>query len=448
MKKILTVLFVTISLFTIQANTYAASIDKTISASGINKGAVSVSVKDVKTGKTVYKLNENQPNMPASTLKMITLAASLDTLGSDYEFKTQLYKNTNNELILKLGADPFLRSSNLKELISAAKAKKIISPKAVYIDDFVLDSTEWGEGWQWDDDLNPLMPKFSSYNLDGNLLKIIVAPTSKGAPANIYTAKFYPTTFMNLVTTGDESDITISRNNSISPDLLTVEGTVKGQISKQIPINHQKRYFILRLEDAIRDEKLDYYGKFAQKKTPSSNVYLVSEVTHPIEPAIEQILKNSNNFVAETVFKIAGGQYVNNTGSLTNSLKMLNAYFEKTGLNAEDIKIVDGSGVSKNNIVTADFMSEFLVKQADRECFVNSLPTSGEGTLKSRMLYFKDNLRAKTGTLADVSAIAGYITSRSGKTYAFDIMINDAKSKTSDKKSLEEYILRDIYTSY
>lgn len=448
MKKFLTVLFVIISFFTIQANTYAASIDKTISSSGINKGAVSVSVKDVKTGKTVYKLNENQPNMPASTLKMITLAASLDTLGPDYEFKTQLYKNTSNELILKLGADPFLRSSNLKELISAAKAKKIIAPKAVYIDDFVLDSTEWGEGWQWDDDLNPLMSKFSSYNLDGNLLKIIVAPTSKGAPANIYTAKFYPTTFMNLVTTGDESYITISRNNSISPDLLTVEGTVKGQITKQIPINHPKRYFILRLEDAIRDEKLDYYGKFAQKKIPSSNVYLVSEVTHPIEPAIEQILKNSNNFVAETVFKIAGGQYVNNTGSLANSLKMLNAYFEKTGLNTEDIKIVDGSGVSKNNIITADFMSEFLVKQADCECFVNSLPTSGEGTLKSRMLYFKDNLRAKTGTLADVSAIAGYITSRSGKTYAFDIMINDAKSKTSDKKSLEEYILRDIYTSY
>lgn len=448
MKKILTVLLALISLIAIQVKTDAASIDRTISSSGINKSAVSVSVKDVKTGKTVYRLNEKQPNMPASTLKMVTLSAALDTLGDDYEFKTQLYKNTNNELILKLGADPFLRSSDLKELITAAKAKKILSPKAIYIDDYILDSTEWGEGWQWDDDLNSLMPKFSSYNLDGNLLKIIIAPTTKGSPANIYTAKFYPTTFMNLVTTGDKSDITISRNNSISPDLLTIEGTVKGQISKQIPINHPKRYFILRLEDAIRSEKMDYYGKFAQKKTPASNVYPVAEITHPIEPAIEQILKNSNNLIAETVFKVAGGKFVNNTGSLENSVKMLNAYFEKTGLNAEDIKIVDGSGVSKNNIITADFMSEFLVKRADCECFVNSLPTSGEGTLKTRMLYFKDNLRAKTGTLADVSAIAGYITSRSGKTYAFDIMINDPKSKTSDKKSLEEYILRDIYTSY
>lgn len=52
--------------------------------------------------------------MPASTLKIITLSASLDTLGEDYEFKTQLYKNTNNELILKLGADPFCVHQKLK----------------------------------------------------------------------------------------------------------------------------------------------------------------------------------------------------------------------------------------------------------------------------------------------------------------------------------------------
>ena len=64
------------------------------------------------------------------------------------------------------------------------------------------------------------------------------------------------------------------------------------------------------------------------------------------------------------------------------------------------------------------------------------------------MLYFKDNLYAKTGTLSDASAIAGYITSRKGKTYAFDIMINDAKTSSADKKNIEEQILRQIYTSY
>lgn len=288
-----------------------------------------------------------------------------------------------------------------------------------------------------DDDLNPLMPKFSSYNIDKNMINIVIVPTTAGAPAQIYTTKFYPVTFMNLVTTGKETNIELSRNNSISPHVITASGTIDKQITKPLPVNNPKRYFILRLEDAIRSAKMDYYGKFVQKKTPSTGVYPASEVKHPIDNAVKAILKDSNNYVAETVFKLAGAKFINNTGSLEHSQQMLKAYFEKLGINYDDIKIVDGSGVSKNNIITADFMTEYLVKQAENEILKNNLPTAGEGTLKTRMLYFKDNLRAKTGTLADVSAITGYITSRSGKTYAFDIMINDPKSKSNEKNRLK-----------
>ena len=437
------------TLLSVQCSVFANAIDKTISQSEINKAGISISIKEVGSGKVIYEQNSQKPTMPASTLKILTLAASVDTLGKDYKFSTKLYKNTNNELFLKLGADPFLTSSDLNRIFeSAVKNKKIMSPKFIYVDDYVFDSTEWGEGWQWDDDLNPLMPKFSSYNIDKNLLNITIAPTTINAPANIFTSKFYPITFMNLVTTGNENNISISRNNSISPDIITIEGTVKKQETEFIPINHPKRYFILRIEDAIRSAKMDYYGKFAQKKDPSTNVYLVAQADHDLQTAISAILKNSNNFVAETVFKLAGGKYVNNTGSLANSQKMLNNYFDKLSLNYENIKIVDGSGVSKNNLMTTDFMTEFLSKQEVIDTLKPELPTSGEGTLKNRMLYFKDNLRAKTGTLSDVSAIAGYITSRTGRTYAFDIMINDPKSKSNDKKSLEEYVLRDIYTNY
>lgn len=449
MKKLLAFLLSSIVILGTQTRGFADAIDRTIAQSDINKSGVSVSVRDIETGKTVYELHGEKPVMPASTLKLITLTASVDKLGQDYKFSTKLYKTTNNEIYLKLGADPLLTSAGLNSLFEkAVKEKKIITPKIIYIDDYIFDSTEWGEGWQWDDDLNPLMPKFSSYNIDGNRLGIVIAPTSQGAPASIYTSKFYPTTFMNLAVTGSENNIKISRNNSIAPDMLKVEGTVQKQFTKYIPVNHPKRYFILRLEDAIRSAKMDYYGSFQQKKTPSANIYLASEVTHPIDKAIKEILTNSNNFIAETVFKLAGAKFVENTGSLGNSQKMLYAYFDKLGLNYDDIKIVDGSGVSKNNIMTADFMSNFLAQKEVMEFLDENLPTAGEGTLKNRMLYFKDNLKAKTGTLSDVSAIAGYITSRNGKKYAFAVMIHDSKTKSNDKKSLEEYIIRDIYTSY
>ena len=448
MRKLLGIILSLFLILGTQLEANSSSIDRTIFKSGINRSAVSVSVKDIKTGNTVYKLNDKQPQMPASTLKLVTLAAALDTLGVDYEFSTKMYKSTDNDLYIKLGADPFLSSYGLKTLFVTAKNKNITEPKNIYVDDYIFDDVEWGEGWQWDDDLSPLMPKFSSYNIDKNLLEIIISPTQKGSPANISLGKFYPVTFMNLVSSDIPTDVAIKRNNNISPDIINIQGTVAKKTVKFIPVNNPKRYFKLRLEDSIRSTKIYYYGKFTQKKLPVSNIYLVEEVKHPMSDAVFEILKNSNNMAAETVFKLAGAKYVNNTGSAENSLKMLKNYFEKNGISYDDVKIVDGSGVSKNNIVTADFMSDFLVKASKDEVLVNSMATAGEGTLAKRMLYFKNNLKAKTGTLSDVSAIAGYITSRKGKTYAFDIMINDPKSKPCEKKSLEEYILRDIYSNF
>lgn len=426
----------------------ADGFSKVIAKSGIPKGNISVSIKDVKTGKVVYELNPDKLVPPASTQKLVTLAAALDTLGPDYQFETSIYKSTNNDLYIKLGADPYLSSNDLKMLLAAAKEKKVIEPKNIYIDDYILDSVDWGEGWQWDDDLNILMPKFSSYNLDGNLLGLLVSPTVKGAPVEINTKVFYPVTFMNLAVTGTENNITFERNNSIAPDMISVKGTaVKNQVYA-IPVNNLKRYFRLRLEDAVRDNKIEYYGNISEKKLPASNVYLISTIKHPILIAQKDILKRSNNLVAETVFKVAGGKYVKNTGSADSALKMFDAYCKKIGVNPENIKLVDGSGVSKNNLMSADFMTDFLVAQSKLpafEAFQKSMATAGEGTLTDRMLYFKGNLRAKTGTLSDISAITGYITSQSGNLYAFDIMINDAKSKPIDKKVLEEYLIRSIY---
>ena len=295
------------------------------------------------------------------------------------------------------------------------------------------------------------MPKFSPYNLDGNLLTITVDPKKKGAPASIKLSTFYPVTFMNLTISSDKNSLEISRNNHIAPDVITVSGEVNSRNQDKIPVNSPKRYFIIKLEEAISSAKLEYYGAFPQKKLPSSNVTLISEIKHPLTSVLKGIYKSSNNMMAETLFKVAGGKFVNNTGSIKSAVKMFDEYCKKNNLNNENIKITDGSGVSKNNLMTADFMTDFLVLQtqrADFNDFMTMLPTAGEGTLSNRMLYFKDVIYAKTGTLSDISAICGYIKTRNGNLVAFDIMINDAKLSSSDKKATEEQIIRAIYNKY
>ena len=432
----------------------AEFINKTIRDLNINKSAISVSIKDVENGNVVYALNQRMPMIPASTLKLVTSASALDTLGYDYKFSTKLYKSTNNDMYFKLVADPFLTSNDLEYLIEAAKAKNVLSPKNIYLDASIFDNVEWGEGWQWDDELNSLMPKFSAYNLDGNLLKIEFRPSANNTPPVITVKPFYPITFMNLVTTdlaSKDDSVSLTRNSSIAPNVLEATGVISKTNVVKIPVNDTRRYFVLRLEDAIRTKKMDYYASIKNSLLPKNNVYLVAQVDHNIDDALLSILKTSNNFVAETLFKLAGGKFANSQGSIKNSLSMLEAYLRKLNISDKDIKVVDGSGVSKNNIMTADFMTDFLLAEAKTEnfeMFKNYLPTPGEGTLKNRMLYFKNNLRAKTGTLSDTSSIAGYITSRKGKLYAFDIMINDAKTTSADKKNIEEQILRQVYMSY
>lgn|SRR5574344_104325 len=449
LRVIVLVIFLGVFAGAVFAKPFRNPLKQAINDSSISSSAlISVSFKDVSNGKKAFEQNSKSPMSPASVQKLVTIFPSIAMLGESYQFKTQLYKNGTSSFYLKLGADPYLMSKDLKYLVETIKGKKIALIKSFYIDDSILDSNEWGEGWQWDNDLNVLMPRFGSYNLDKNLFTVRVCPTTAGAPAEISTTVFYPTAFVNNVITGKSNNIKFERKNYITPDVINADGTVASDIEIQVPVNYPRRYFVLRLADTLRKQNVSYYGNFNRLKLPK-NVFILSEVKHSIKDAITDILKNSNNMIAETVFKLAGGKYSQESGSAEAAVDMLNEYYNGEGISTDNIKIVDGSGVSKNNLLTSDFITDVLVKESQKGSdVINYMAIPGEGTLKDRMLYLKDNLKAKTGTLTNVSAIAGYLKTRSGKTYAFCIMINDAKSKSADKKAFEEYILRTAFKNF
>ena len=434
-----------VSFFTIFAGTahagLKADISNVINTSGINRGSISISVKNANTGKSVYELNPRTPISPASTQKILTATTAFMTLGDDYKFSTKLYRNSNNEYTLKLGADPYLTSKDLDKIVKFIPKEQ----NAVNIDATIIDDNEWGEGWQWDDDLNPLMPKFSAYNLDKNLMEITISPGMRGYPAEITQNVEYPITYINKTVTDKVTKYTIKRQNQISPDILLIDGKIQYDKSAivNIPINNPKKYFKMRLSEAIINQGISCSGIYKDVKV-KDNDKLISLLSHSISTAKKDIYKNSNNMVSETVFKIAGGVKSNCTGSFKNGLEMFNQFCREHSLDTTGIKLVDASGVSKNNLMTADFMTEFLLKV--QGYLEPELPTAGEGTLSNRMLYLKGFIHAKTGTLNNISAIAGYITTKKNQRYTFCIMINNPEVSPGNKKMFEEYILRTIYT--
>lgn len=411
-----------------------------IKDSGVDTASIAVSIKSADGGKAVYSLNDKMLMNPASVQKVITTPAMVETLGEDYKFSTEIYSRGEDSFLIKLGADPYLTSTDLRKLANYIK----LDTKKVYIDDSVLDNKTWGEGWQWDDDMNPLMPRFGSYNLDKNLIKLTIMPPEGNAPAVIINPSRYPLVFFNNIKAGDKTDVQVYRDNAVSANTIMLSGTVARPTTVFIPANNLKRYFDVQLTRTLENKKVYLKDAFVSDKQSSSDKYL-DKVTHDMDSAVNDIFKNSNNMVTETLFKLAGKKYCNlETGTDASGIKMFNDYCLRNKLDNSRIRITDASGVSKNNLVSADFVTDVLYVNKDNK-IMEKLPAPGEGTLTHRMLTIKDNLRAKTGTLSDISSIAGYLTSKSGKKYVFCIMINDMKLSSADKKMLEDFLIREAY---
>ena len=324
MKKLFSLILVLLITLSVQARGIKNSkgdFSSVINNSGVEKNSIAISIKELNSGKPVYELNEKILMHPASVQKILTLIPAVDTLGENYEFTTTLYERRGNNYIIKLGADPYLTSSDLKELI------KDINPETqkIYIDDSILEKKDWGEGWQWDDDMNVLMPRFNSYNLDRNLIKITIMPTQKGQLATIINPSKYPLVFLNNVVTSDKNDVSVSRDNSISANTLALKGTVNKPVIIRIPTNNLKRYFDVRLTNTIHDKNI-YLKENIITDTVKSEDKEVNKVTHPISEAIDDILKNSNNMASETVSKLAGGKMYDDKGTDINGIKVFNEY--------------------------------------------------------------------------------------------------------------------------
>ncbi len=440
MKKLL-ISFCAMAMFALGANakTVKSDFSSVLKESGVDTESIAISIKSA-SGKTVYSLNEKILMSPASVQKVLTTPVIAETLGDDYEFSTEIYSRGNDEYILKLGADPYLSSKELRQLINQVS----VDTKKLYIDDSILDSKTWGEGWQWDDDMNVLMPKFGAYNLDKNLIKLTIMPPQNGQFATIINPAKYPLVFFNNITKGDKTNLDIHRDSAISENTIVLAGTVARPTTVYIPVSNIKRNFELQTKMALENRKVYLKTVFTTDKVKDSDK-IKAKITRGVEPAINDVLKNSNNMVSETIFKLAGGKYCGlETGTDSSGVKMFNDYCVKHKIDNSRIRITDGSGVSKNNLVSTNFVTDFLLVNKDNK-IMQKLPTPGEGTLTHRMLPLKGNLRAKTGTLSDVSSIAGYLEAKSGHKYVFCIINNDMKLSNSDKKALEDYILREAY---
>ncbi len=431
------------------------NLDKLINNSSVERQSfISISIRDANSGKIIYERLANKLLHPASTLKAFSTAVVLDTLGKNYTISTQIYKDKDSKnIFIKLSGDPLLTSANLNSLFKEFSQKygKNLNGNII-IDSSTINNVPWGVGWMWDDENNKFMPKFNAYNLDKNIIKVTAIPTTPGSLPKIKINKFYPVKTINNAVTSMPHDVTVQRKTWIDNDTIFIEGAVNKTTSVLLPVGTPYSYFIYQLKQALKQNKIKFNGNIEENKIPKS-AELICSHNKKLTDEISYTNKISYNLGAEILFKLAAAEAFNKTGNTTDAIKLFKKFYNKIGTSTQDIAIFDASGVSHNDLITTNWMTDALYnlqKTKNFKTYKTSLarPTDKSSTIKGRYPYLKGKLFAKTGTLAGVSGITGYLTTNKKNKYTFAVLIQNCKGNCSNAKQLENKIIKFISSNF
>lgn len=451
MNKLKSLLFTLALMFSVllytASSSDAASLDSIIQKSQLNKtSTIAVSVKDAKTGRVVYEYNQHKLMNPASVQKIFTMKSAYNELGSDYAFTTSAYMDKKGNLYIKLGADPTLTRGSLITLLKSVKEKYNKPVNDIVLDPTIIDNKQWGIGWMWDDDTNALLPKYSPFSVNENKIEISVLPGKNGSLPEIKNKSSYTMNIINLLRNGDSNNLIFERMPWITSDMTYIKGSIKSPVRIKLPVDSVERHFTNELNAALASAGIKHNGALKVAPMPS-NLTKVSEISSiSLEEIMGSTLKNSNNFYSEMIFKTAGSHYVKGQGTTENAVSMFEKYY--ADIKPDGHVIVDACGISRNDLMSADWITSALnkiYKEKDFDKFVVLLPKPIEGTLSDRLVNISLKVRAKTGTASGISSIAGYVDTKSNKKYSFAILIQNYTQNTVDVKKFEDSLINEIY---
>lgn len=338
---------------------------------------VGLEVYDLTADSILYKVNEHQMLRPASTMKLLTAITAIDKLGGSYQFRTQLYYTGK-------------------------------------VEDHTLTGDLYCVGG-FDprfniDDMNAFVESIRRMGVDTIRGSIVADRSMKDA---------------DLLGEGWCWD---DDNPPLSP--LTIGRNTQ---------------FVDRFIRQLVDDGVVLDVRISDGTLPDSAFHLCSRF-HSIDQILLRMMKQSDNFYAEAMFYQLAAHQGHRPARAKDAAAIVKRLISKVGLGHRPYRIADGSGLSLYNYLSAD-LEVRLLRYAYRNSTVYlhllpSLPVAGsDGTLHNRMRgsFAADNVKAKTGTLEGVSALAGYCTAANGHRLCFSI-INQGIMHTSNARRFQDRV--------
>jgi len=431
-------------------------IDLILDDPALSRGSWGVLVRSLAGDQILYSRNPRKLLMPASNMKIVTLAVAAERLGWDYTFETRLIAHgtvhdgvLDGDLVVVGTGDPSFDdwdgaatrvfhawSDQLKAAGIRAVSGRVIGDDRAFADD------PYGIGWAWDDLDNSYGTAVGALQFNENTARLLVEPaTTPGGAATVRLQQPGSglTPRASVTTMAGETSASISTRRLAGSPYLDIHGSVPlaGSSARPILVNvsvlNPTLYFVTALRDALVASGIDVRGSPADIEElgtlPDVDGPLIATYrSPPLSELATTMMKLSQNLYAETLLRMAGGTPASLDAGRSATESILRAW----GIEPADLVIADGSGLSRNDLITPE-ASVTVLTHVERDSrlqppFEHALPVAGvDGTLAQRMrgTPAERNVRAKTGSFSNARALAGYVSTADGEKLVFSIIANN-----------------------
>ena len=400
-------------------------------AEAFKQGFSGLAVFDPEENKMIYGRYSNKYFTPASNTKLLTFYAGLKILGDSIPALKYIVKN--DSLIFWGTGDPSflypdLPQSKVYQFLKNSEEKLYYLPP-------VYTEVHFGPGWAWDDYNSYYSVERSAFPIYGNYVKFDFIP---GLDIPMSSPSFFED---KLVIEPDASPEII---RDPAANIFRHKSFIGNKgFSQIVPFKYSPELFVKLLADTLK-KPVEIIRQKTEGFSDMKTLYSL-----PADSLYKTMLQQSDNFIAEQILFMVSGK-------ISDSLK--------TDLAIDHIKEnflqdlpdepfwVDGSGLSRYNLVTPRSMVKLLEKisrEVPQERLFKLMATGGKsGTIKNTYVADEPYIFAKTGTLRNNHCLSGYLKARSGKVLIFSFMNTSYTVPSSEIKKQMELILRKIYEKY
>ena len=438
-------------------------LDDLFNANPIAKAKVSAIVVDSDTGKTLYARGEKTQLNAASNVKIVTSAAGLSLLGPEYRWRTTLSivgppsgpplpagGEVPGDLILRGSGDPTLQTEDLATMIGDLAALGLHKVRgSLVVDESLFEGGTMPPAYDQKNDSTASRAPASAASLNGNVVAVTIVPgPAAGAPAHVVVDP--PSPYFTIA-----GRVVTATSGPQAPAVDTKEepAHTRVNVAGRIRLGGDPRTVYRRVAQPALflgytlKQQLERRGisigavKIGHAPAQGLRV-LAAHDSAPLAVAVQELNKRSNNFAAEQLLRTMGAEIGGRPGSWDKGLKAVERYLGGIGIKAGSYQMQNGSGLYDSNRFSAEQIVTIL-RAASRDFrisaeFLASLAVAGtDGTIAHRMggTLAERYVRAKTGTLANVSCLSGFAGSPGHTPLAFSIIVNDIGSANDARRT-------------